>query len=198
MKSLILFLLGITSALAEPILNREVNTMLEKIRAEHNLPSLAAITIVDGEISTIGATGLRKFNGTAKVTTQDKWHIGSCTKSMTATLAATFIEEGKLKWDTTIQEILGQKFKVRDEYKSVSIKTLLTNRSGIPGSAPSRIWIKATSQSGKRNIKKRRTQFAKDLLTMNPEFKPGTNYAYSNSGFVVVGVMLETIAGKSW
>jgi len=39
------------------------------------------------------------------VTTNDQFHIGSCTKSMTATLAAMFIEEGKLRWDTTIAEV---------------------------------------------------------------------------------------------
>jgi CubicO group peptidase (beta-lactamase class C family) len=39
------------------------------------------------------------------VTTNDVFHIGSCTKSMTATLTAMLIEEGKLRWDTTIADV---------------------------------------------------------------------------------------------
>jgi CubicO group peptidase (beta-lactamase class C family) len=40
------------------------------------------------------------------VTLDDRWHLGSCTKSMTASLAAMLIEDGLLRWDTTVGEIL--------------------------------------------------------------------------------------------
>jgi len=122
--------------------------MLEEIRSEHELPALGGIAIVDGEVKAMGAVGLRKFKGKKEVTIDDKWHIGSCTKSMTATLAATFVEEGKLTWDSTIDEVLGPKIDMRDEYKNVSLKTLVTNRSGIPGNAPMPVLLGAALSSG--------------------------------------------------
>ena len=172
--------------------------MLEKIRVEHELPALGGIAIVDGEVKAVGAVGLRKFKGREKVTVDDKWHIGSCTKSMTATLAATFVEEGKLTWDSTIGEVLGRKVRMRDEYEDVTLKMLVTNRSGMVGDIPNGLMIKAYLSTGNRDVAKRRKRFAEDLLKLEPEFEPGTKYTYSNAGFIVAGVMLETISGKSW
>jgi len=193
-----LSLIMLTQVIAEAAATPEVKAMLEEIRAENELPALGGLAIVDGEVKAIGAVGLRKFKGKEKVTAADKWHIGSCTKSMTATLAATFVEEGKLNWDSTISEVLGGEVRMRDEYKDVTLKTLLTNRSGIPSNAPLGTRIKAAADSGKRDIEKRRKQYAEGLLKLKPEFEPGTKYGYSNSGFVVAGVMLETISGRSW
>src|ERR1700677_64408 len=78
---------------------------LEQIRAKHNLPALAAIVEKDGKILATASTGVRKMGSDIPVTDDDQWHIGSCTKSMTATLAAMLVQEGKLKWDTTVGDI---------------------------------------------------------------------------------------------
>ena len=191
--------LMITSAVhADSAAIANFDATLENIRAEHELPALGGIAILDGEVKAIGAVGLRKFEGKEAVTPEDKWHIGSCTKSMTATLAATFVEEGKLRWDSTIGDVLGRKVKMRDEYKDVTLKMLVSNRSGIPGSPPLATRIRIAQNTGGRDIEKRRKQFAEDYLNQKPEFEPGTQYAYSNGGFVVAGVMMETISGRSW
>ena len=189
---------AIATTLAEPVPKQELDTALEKIREEHELPALGGIAVVDGEVKAIGAVGLRKFKGREKVTVEDKWHIGSCTKSMTATLAATFVEEGKLKWDSTVGEVLGRKMRMRDEYEGVTLKMLVTNRSGLTGNIPNDLMIKAALGSGRRDVAKRRKQFAEDLLKLEPDSEPGTRYGYSNAGFVVAGVMMETVSGKSW
>ena len=181
---------------SEPV--DDLNATLEPIRAKNDLPALGGVAVVDGKLRALGAVGMRKHGGKEKVTTEDKWHIGSCTKSMTATLAATFVEEGALKWESTIGEILGDAMKVRDEYKTVTLKTLLTNRSGIPGKAPPGIWNDAWAGTGKSRLTNRRKEYAEAMLNVEPEFPPGSKYGYSNSGFVVAGVMLETIAKKSW
>lgn len=199
-RGVVLSLMMITAVLAGPAAaaELEVEAMLEKIRSENQLPALGGLAIVDGEVKAIGAVGMRKFKGKHAVTVDDKWHIGSCTKSMTATLAATFVEAGSLSWDSTIGEALAGKVRMRDDYKDVTLKMLVTNRSGIPGSAPGSALLKAAMSSGNRDVAKRRKQFAEALLKLNPEFAPGTQYAYSNSGFVVAGVMLEVVSGKSW
>ena len=199
MKSgLALSLVLASSLFGEPAASDDVDAMLEEIREEHGLPALGGLVIVDGEVKAVGAVGLRKFKGRKEVTTEDKWHIGSCTKSMTATLAATFVEEGRLKWDSTVGDVLGRKVKMRDDYKEVTLKMLLTHRGGLPRDASLPALIKARADSGKRDIAKRRKQFAEAALEMKPTSEPGTQYEYSNLGFVVAGVMLETVGGKSW
>src|SRR5271163_3105679 len=72
----------------------DTNQMLESIRKKHNLPALAVVVTKDGNICDRGAVGVRKVGDPALVTTNDLFHIGSCTKSMTATLAGILIDEG--------------------------------------------------------------------------------------------------------
>ena len=176
----------------------EVAAMLERIRAENKLPALGGLAIVDGEVKAIGAVGVRKFRGHEQVTADDRWHIGSCTKSMTATLAATFVEEGRLSWDSTLGGVIGRQVRMREEYEDVTLRMLVTNRSGMVGDIPNGLMIKAALGTGGRDIAKRRKRFAEDLLKLKPASVPGTKFAYSNAGFIVAGVMLETVSGVSW
>ena len=104
------------------------------------MPALGAVVWSAGKTKGFGAVGLRKFRGTAPVTFHDKWHIGSCTKSMTATLVATFVEEGALTWETTVGEVLGKKMEMRPEYRDVTLRMLLSHRSGIRGEVPPPLW----------------------------------------------------------
>src|ERR1035441_3206399 len=78
---------------------------LEVIRKKHDLPALAVVVVKDGRICDRAAVGIRKVGKSAPVTMNDVFHIGSCTKSMTATLTAMLIDEGKLRWDSTIAEL---------------------------------------------------------------------------------------------
>src|SRR3954447_3454232 len=84
-----------------------LNDMLEPLRAKYQLPSLAAAVTKNGEIIAAGAVGERVMGSGIKVTTNDRYHLGSDTKAMTATLAGMLVEAGKLRWDSTVGEILG-------------------------------------------------------------------------------------------
>jgi CubicO group peptidase (beta-lactamase class C family) len=171
--------------------------ILEPIRKKHNLPALAVAVVKDGKICDRAAVGVRKYGDPTPVTTDDQFHIGSCTKSMTATLAAMFIEESKLRWDSTIAEAFPDlKGKMDAQYENVTVQQLLTHRGGVPGSAPSAAWTKARSKQGA--IREQRLEFITSVLSQPPEAKPGTRFIYSNQGYTIVGVMLEKIADKPW
>src|SRR5258706_12384927 len=78
---------------------------IEALRKKHALPALAVVVVKDGRICDRAATGVRKHGNPALVTTNDLFHIGSCTKSMTATLAPIFIEKGTLLGTGTTPEL---------------------------------------------------------------------------------------------
>src|SRR5215212_10225521 len=79
---------------------------LEQIRQKHAVPAIAAAAMREGALVTSAATGTREFGGSEPVTLEDLWHIGSCTKSMTATLAGIMHDEGKVRWEMKIGEVL--------------------------------------------------------------------------------------------
>jgi CubicO group peptidase (beta-lactamase class C family) len=171
--------------------------ILEPIRKKHDLPALAVAVVKDGMICDRAAVGVRKYGAPTPVTVDDKFHIGSCTKSMTATLTAIFIEEGKLRWDSTIAEVLPDlKGKMDKQYETVTVNQLLTHRGGVPGKPPSAAWLKARSQAG--TPREQRNDFVAAVLSVPPEAHPGTRYIYSNQGYAIIGVMLEKLADKPW
>ena len=172
-------------------------TRIEAICAEQKVPALAVVVTKDGQICDRAAAGIRKWGDTVPVTTNDVFHIGSCTKSMTATLAAMFIEQGKLRWDTTIAEIFPEwKGKMDKQYETVTVEQLLHHRGGVPVEPPSAAWLRAWKERGTPTEQRR--EFIASVLSEPPAAAPGTKMIYSNQGYVIVGAMLEKISGQDF
>ncbi len=170
---------------------------LAGIRDKHKLPALAVVVVKDGKICDRGALGVRKNGNPTPVTTNDQFHIGSCTKSMTATLAAMFIEEGRLRWDTAIAEVFPDwKGKMDKQYETVTVEQLLTHRGGVPGKPPTLAWVRAWEENG--TPAQQRQQFIQAVLAKPLAAPPGTKMIYSNQGYAIIGAMLERISGLSW
>src|SRR5581483_8396545 len=122
-----LFALTVTALAAEP---RDISPELEILRAKYKLPACASAVIEDGQIMALGATGLRRADRDVHVTTADLWHIGSCTKSMTATLVGVLVDSGKLRWDTTIPDALPG-VPCHPAWRQVTVWHLATQRGGV-------------------------------------------------------------------
>jgi CubicO group peptidase (beta-lactamase class C family) len=184
-------------AFGQSQLPADTTQMLETFLKKYNLPALAVVVVKDGKICDRAAVGVRKLGDPTAVTIDDQFHIGSCTKSMTATLAAMFIEEGKLRWDSTIAEVFPElKGKMDKQYEIVTAEQLLTQRGGVPGQPPAAAWKRAWEQNGTPT--QQRYEFIEAVLAQPPAATPGTKMIYSNQGYTIVGAMLEKIAGKPW
>ena len=195
----IILLAGLLLARADGQTPTSIGTpqTLEMIRKKQVLPALAVVVVKDGKICDRAAVGVRKFGDPTRVTTNDLFHIGSCTKSMTATLAALFIQEGKLRWDTTIAKVFpGLQGTMDPQYVGVTLEQLLTHRGGVPGKPPSDAWAQAWRQQGA--IAQQRSEFIAAVLSQPPEAAPGTKMIYSNQGYTIAGAMLEKLTGKDW
>jgi CubicO group peptidase (beta-lactamase class C family) len=225
MKSLLTIALVATTLAAgiESTPAEDTTHLLETFRKKDDFPALAVIVVKDGKICDRAAVGVRKLGEPTLVTTNDVFQINSCTKSMTATLAAVFIEEGKLRWDTSIAEVFPElKGKMNKQYENVTIEQLLTHRGGVPtlppvdaikrafeahGHVPEELRPAALARFGTFDFSEKETQrtpveqrreFIEAVLVQSPEAAPGTQIIYSNQGYAIVGAMLEKIAGKSW
>src|SRR4051812_14595766 len=113
--------------------DNNINQLLEAIRIKNKLPSLAGAIVTGKGLVSIGATGYRKSGSTVSVTSDDRWHLGSDTKAMTATLIGVLVERGKLRWDTTIGEVFTDM--ARDfpkEFADITLLQLLSHHAGLP------------------------------------------------------------------
>ncbi len=179
----------------------DLGPILEPIRKKYGLPAMAGAVILYGRTEALGATGFRKDGNDVQVRTNDKFHIASCTKAMTATLIAMLVERGKLKWDMTLVEAFPDiADEMHPDYHNVTLSHLLVHRSGMPG--PKRSWPEGKSFMDMHNLpgsamEQRRT-YARMILRQEPEAKPGTKFIYSNAGYSIAGVMAERAMNKPW
>ncbi len=170
---------------------------IESLRQKHHLPALAVVVVKDSKICERAATGVRKVGNPALVTTSDLFHIGSCTKSMTATLTALMIEAGTLRWDTTIAEAFPEmKNSMNTQYRAVTVEQLLTHRGGFPTQPPAGAWKRAWEKKG--SAREQRYEFIQAVLSHPPASAPGAKFVYSNQGYAIVGAMLERLTGRAW
>lgn len=176
----------------------DLDSQLEVLRTQQQLPALAVVVIQNGRVSAAGATGTRRFGIDAPVTLQDEWHHGSLTKSMTATLAALLVEEGLIDWTTTLGEVFpGKVSSMAAGWSGVTLKHLLSNSGGAPGDLNTDgIWTTLWNFNG--TPEQGRLLLLDEVTTRPLRFSPGAGYEYSNAGFSLAGLMLETLAGKPW
>ena len=103
----------------------DVASALEAIRSKHKLPAIAAAVADDERIIASAAIGVRRLGESTSVELQDRFHIGSCTKAMTATMIATLVEAGEMRWETTIAELFPElKAEIHEEYAGVTLEQL--------------------------------------------------------------------------
>lgn len=176
-----------------------IEPLLEPIRAKHNVPALAAAVIHDGRILTCAAVGVRKLGSDVKVTAHDEFHIGSCTKAMTATLVAILVERGKLKWSSTLAEVFPELAKeMHTGYRKVTLLHLLAHRGGVPNET----WPKGMSFLDVHGLpgppRTARWEFVRRKLKEAPEAPPGERYIYSNAGYAILGAACEKAADTAY
>lgn len=164
-------------------------------RDTYGVPAMGVVVVIDGQIVEQAAEGVRSANDSAVVTIDDSWHLGSLTKSMTATLAAALVEQSVVRWDTTPLDVwpaLDQS--IHPALRSITLRQLLSHTAGIRrvNAAPSQYGDAATGT----RVDKRRA-FAAELLAESPSSPVGAA-SYSNGGYIIAGAMLETQMSASW
>ncbi len=190
---LLLFFISIHNASAQKLedISNAVNTILKDSR----VPSMSVAVVKDGKIIAAGAAGIRKHGEKRKVTMKDKYHLGSCTKSMTATLAAILVKSGKLKWDTTVSEVF-KDVKIHKTFQNTTLKQLLTNTGGVTADTPRKLW--GELWQSKKKLPEQRMLLVRGILEQPATYQPGTKDLYSNAGFSIAGAMLEEVTGTAY
>ncbi len=158
---------------------------------------MAAAVVKGDRIVALEAYGIRHIDSAETVTREDRFHIGSCTKGMVATLAATFVEEGRISWDTRPADVFPElRDTIHPDYRTVTLRDLLTHRAGLP---PVTSWdeLRSAPPSDDPPVKRRR-DYTVALLRQAPYVGPHEKFVYSNAGYAVAGAMIEATGVKPW
>lgn len=166
-----------------------------QIKDFYQLPAIGiGIIDKDGKIQT-SVVGKNKAVKGVPLSKQSKFQIASCTKSFTALLVAIMVSEGKLTWDTRVEEVFN-KIDIHSVNKEITVLELLSHTSGF-----AQFWtdeevfkIDSIIPNLRGNFLEQRKSFVEWNLVQAPAFERGA-YHYSNGGYVIIAAMLERILG---
>ncbi|MEJ5293760.1 MAG: serine hydrolase domain-containing protein [Fimbriimonadales bacterium] len=172
---------------------------VDSVRQAHGVPALGALVLSSTRVLEVALTGKRRADEETPVREEDRFHIGSCTKAMTATLIARLVDAGKLRWEQTIGETFpALKSEIREAYHAVTLEQLLLHRGGIPEDrAPDpALMLRLRALSGDMQTQRRQALVA--VLQREPAAPPGSQMLYSNFGYMIAGAIAEQATGEPW
>ena len=166
-----------------------------RLQAATGLTGAAAAVITDGRLAGAAARGERRRGSGIPVTVDDRWHVGSITKSMTATLLAVLEDEGRFSLHDRLSALLPG-VAMAGGWSACTPHHLLTHTAGARANFPSRmqrVWPETPDE-----LVAARRRFIADILAREPRSPCGERFAYSNVGYTIAGHVAETVAGKPY
>jgi CubicO group peptidase (beta-lactamase class C family)/uncharacterized protein YneR len=184
------FLLLLVSALAGAQTEDAIHKFLHD-KFPDNEPGAAILVVKDGKTVFRKAYGLANVESGKALTPETVFRIGSITKQFTSSAILKLSEQGKLNLQDEITKYLPD---YPTQGKKITIEHLLTHTSGIRS-------YTSLPEIMNKETKAKTFQVSEMISTFKDkpmDFDPGDAYAYNNSGYFLLGAIVEKISGTSW
>lgn len=161
-------------------------------------PAMGAVILRDGKIFSTAVTGIRRTDQSAHVAIGDSWIIGSTGKPQTVAMIARLADRGILSWHTPLAKMLPElASQMRPEYQAVTLVQLLSHHSGLPENVDDPKFVESFF-TDKRPLKVQRLAYITRAMQDAPVYAPGSDFGYSNTGFLIAAAIAERATGKSY
>lgn len=179
----------LASAQAQTFNKAKMDSVLDVLAANNKIMGTMAISY-DGKVVYQKATGFSSMTGSATAASNinTRYRIGSISKMFTGVMIMQLVDEGKLTLETTLDKFYPQ---VPNASK-ITIEQLLNHHSGIHNFTDDAAYQSYMTQPQTHE------QMAGRIAAYPPDFEPGTNASYSNSGFVLLGYIIEKVTKKTY
>ncbi len=174
-----------------------VKQQLQKLVTDGTAPGVAIVTVKNGKIHKSAVYGVRNATTKQSIQANDPFHLGSVTKSFTASLIGHLIDEGKLTLDSKLEDIFP--FEMHGQYRTVTIRSIMAHEGGFPG------YLTDEDEDEEARLlslpgspRDQRLAFVKELLIQKPTYQPNDRMNYSNAGYSVLAAICEYVADQSW
>ncbi|HTE26837.1 serine hydrolase domain-containing protein [Flavitalea sp.] len=159
--------------------------------AEKNKAMGSLVIARNGNVIYSRSIGYSQINETEKkpLSATNKYRIGSITKMFTAAMILQLVEEGKLKLTDTIDKFFPQ----IPNASKITIIQILQHRSGIPN-----VRRDQNAQKNVNTLPMSKDEIFALIVNGKPDFEPGSKHMYSNSGYLLFGLIIEKITDKTY
>lgn len=182
---LVIFALAAVGAFAQ---TKEVDEYLQKRLKAQPLAGISVAVIQDGKTVYAKGHGLAEVENKVAATEDTVYQLASVTKQFTAAAVMLLVEEGRVKLDDPISKHLAN---LPSAWQPLTVRQLLSHTSGVPNYTRFMDGIIKTKDYSHEEILK--------LVTEKPmDFPTGEKWNYSNTGYFLIGMMIEKISGKDY
>ena len=181
-----------TATAATPPTPAEFATYADKLLSEAypaDAPGLAVLVTRGDEVLYRGARGEADLDADVPLTPDDRFRIGSVTKQFAAAGLLVLVDEGKVSLDDPLSKYL-------PDYPNgakITIEQLLNHTSGIKSYTDIPGVMEGPIQRDLTTV-----QMFDYFRDEKPDFAPGEAWRYNNSGYVLVGAVIEAASGQPW
>lgn len=160
-----------------------IDAIVLGLMQQQRIPGAAVLVARGGEPVYIKGYGLADVENGVPVTPQTVFQSGSVGKMFTATGVMLLAREGKLSLDDSLAKYFQD---IPASWREITVRQLLQHRSGIPDYE--------TDFDLRRDYTQE--EFISEFARPPLDFAPGTQFSYSNSGYVLLGFIIEKVSGK--
>lgn len=189
----LIFLLALAASVSgQPLSEKKIDRLTERVMKEFNVPGIAVAVVKDDRVVHMKGYGVRSVATGEKTDEHTLFAIASNTKAFTSAALGILVDEGKLRWDTKVTEIIPG-FRLYNSYvtEDFNIRDLLTHRSGMGlGAGDLMGWPDSADFTTAEIIHNLR------YLKQTSPFR--TRYDYDNMLYIVAGEVVARVSGQSW
>jgi CubicO group peptidase (beta-lactamase class C family) len=165
---------------------KKIDELVLREMAQQKIPGVAIGILKDGKVAKAQGYGFANVELQVPVTANTMFQSGSLGKQITATAVMMLVEEGKLSLSDPVTKFFSD---APPSWKAITIEHLLTHTSGIPN-------------YGKDSVNYRKDYTEEDLVRLaysrKLEFAPGSDWNYSNTGYILLGVIIHRVTGRPY
>lgn len=166
-----------------------IDQYIKNLMAEHSIPGVSVGVVRDGNPVLMKGYGLASVELSVPATEQSVYELASISKPFTATATMMLVEERAISLDDSITDYLPNPPVV---WKPVTLRHILCHQSGIPDYTSVADYWKTT----------RLDISQQEIIALVSElpliFAPGDRWSYDNTGYYLLGFMLEKVSGKPY
>jgi CubicO group peptidase (beta-lactamase class C family) len=172
-----------------PSETKKVDAYIRKQMSENHIPGMSIAVVRDGKVILAKGYGISNLELSTPVTENTAFAIYSITKTFTAIATMMLVEEGKVSLEDAITKHVAD---LPSAWNVITIRHLLTHTSGLPD------LCEASPDPCETSIDYTQDQLIKMVANLPLKFAVGEKWEYSNTGYFLLGMVIEKVSGKSY
>jgi len=164
-------------------LSDRIDALVRSEMTRQRIPGVAVAIVQHDKVFKAQGYGYANVEHAVPVTAETMFQSGSIGKQFTATLVMMLVEDGRVRLDDSIRDYLAD---APEAWQPITIRSLLTHTSGIPDYTEGAIDYRRDYTED---------EMARLAYPLPLEFVPGTRWSYSNTGYLLLGVVIHRASG---